>query len=36
MAANNFKIEGERVDSREEFLRREKDGEWRNILSLTL
>ena len=32
MAANHFKIEGERIDSLSEFLRREKDGEWKNVL----
>lgn len=32
MSANRFKIEGERVDSRDEFLRREKDSSWENLL----
>ncbi|MEA3250595.1 MAG: ion channel [Pseudomonadota bacterium] len=32
VSANRFKVKGERVDSRDEFLRREKDGSWLNLL----
>jgi len=32
MAANDFKITGERIDSLSEFLRREVDGVWKNLL----
>lgn len=32
VSANKFKVEGERVDSRDEFLRLEKNGSWTNLL----
>ncbi len=32
MAANHFKVEGERIDSLPEFLRREIDNTWSNLL----
>ena len=32
MSANRFNAEGCRVDSQEEFLRLERDGEWKNLL----
>ena len=32
MAANHFKVEGERIDSQADFLSAEKNGEWKNLL----
>ena len=32
MPANHFKVDGERVDSLDEFLRKEENGRWSNIL----
>lgn len=32
MSANQFQVNGDRIDSQVEFLRHEKDGTWRNLL----